>query len=361
MPDNSPIETALNLHAAGHLADAEAIYRQILQREPRDVEATHLLGMACHQTGRNDEAVWLLRRSVELAPRAAHYRSNLAGVLGKLGIAAEAAQHLREAIRLQPDLAQGHNNLGVALQTLGRLDEAAEAIVSAIRLRPDYPEALNNLGNVLQKLGPVSGAIAAYRRALALRPDYAEAWGNLAAALGESGRTDESLACYAKAVELQPGSPAAHSALLFALHNRHGNDPGLMFERHLEWARRHAEPIHAPAPPLAESPHPDRRLRVGYVSQHFCSHPVARFFQPILLHHDPANFEVLCYSDVTAPDDVTERLRRGAAVWRAVAGTSDDQLAQLVRDDRIDVLVDLDGHMAHAGSAFLGASPPPSR
>jgi predicted O-linked N-acetylglucosamine transferase (SPINDLY family) len=347
MPSPDALDAALHSHRAGRLAEAERAYRAVLRREPDHVEAIHLLGMLCHQTGRNDAALDLLRRSVERSPSTAHFRSNLAAVLGRLGRPAEAVVHLREVVRLQPRFPQGHNNLGVALESLDRLDEASAALREALRLKGDYAEAHNNLGNVLRKRGPVAEAVACYRAALALRPDYPEAHGNLAAALGELGRTEDALSHHQRVMSLRPDWPQAHSDYLFALHYLHGDDPQRMLQEHVRWAERHARPLYPPSPPDRNGSAAGRRIRVGYVSPDFRAHPVSRFFEPLLEHHDRARFEVFCYSDAVRPDAVTLRLRGlSGTTWRETVGMPDASLADLVRREGIDVLVDLTGHMA---------------
>ena len=353
------IDAALSHHRSGRLAEAEALYRQALLGRPDDAEATHLLGMLCHQTGRNDEALPLLRRSVELAPGAAHFHGNLGGVLIKLGIPAEAEAHLRQALRLAPASAEAANNLAVALEALGRLDEAEALLRDALGLRPDYVQALNNLGNVLRKAGRAPAAVEQYHGALRLQPDSADAWGNLAAALTDLARHDEALAAHRRAAELAPADALLNSRLLFDLHYSRGDDAELLHAEHAVWAARHA-PLHLCNPaPFANLPGPGRRLRVGYVSPDFRDHPVARFFEPLLDATDRGAFEVFCYSDVIEPDAVTDRLRASADAWRPVRGLSDEQLALRVRDDRVDVLVDLAGHMgAHRLLAFARRAAP---
>jgi protein O-GlcNAc transferase len=360
MPPADTLDAALEHHRAGRLAEAEVAYRHLLADEPNDPSALHLLGMLLHQTGRNTEALDLLDRSVRLAPHAAHFRSNLAGVLGRLGRTDDAVLHLREVVRLQPDFAQGHNNLGVALESLGRLDEAAEVLRRAICLRPDYPEAHNNLGNVLLKRGPLSEAVECYRIALRLRPGYAEAHGNLASALGELGRVDEALEQHRRVVELRPDWPHAGSGLLFTLHYRHGDEPQRMYEEHARWGERHARPLYPAHPQFTADRAPDRRLRVGYVSPDFRLHPVTRFFEPILEHHDRAKFDVFCYSDEANADAVTRRLRRYPGnTWRDITGSSDEEVANAVRRDSIDILVDLTGHMANHRLLAFARRPAP--
>lgn len=362
------LDDALRLLRDHRPQEAEPILRGLLVLRPDDPNTLHFLGVLCHQSGRHAEALDLLRRSVERAPVAAHFRSNLAAVLGRLGRPDEAVQHLREVVRLEPQLPQGHNNLGVALESLGRLEEAAAALHEAIRLKGDYAEAHNNLGNVLLKRGPVADAVRSYRAALALRPDYPEAHGNLAAALGELGRVDEALAHHRAGVALRPDRPQAGSDLLFMLHYLHGDDPARMSDEHTRWADRHTRALHAPLSSdrdrtesaTTPSSSAGDRLRVGYVSPDFRAHPVARFFEPILENHHRGRFDVFCYSDVARPDAVTERLRAYlGTTWRETKGMPDDALADLIRRDGVDLLIDLTGHMASNRLPLFACKPAP--
>ena len=354
------LDAALALHRDGRLSDAEALYRRALAERPDDAEALHLLGMLCHQTGRNDEALVLLPRSVALAPAAAHFHSNLGGVLARLGMPSDAEPYLRRAVRLRPDSPDAHNNLGVVLDALGRRDEADEALRTSLRLRPDHAETHNNLGNVLQKRGPLAGAVAAYRTAVALRAgDYPDAQANLASALCELGKVEEAVACFRSVVGARPQDPQAHSNLLFALHYRHGDDGDRMHREHLLWAERHSAPLRSERRPHDNDRSRHRRLRIGYVSPDFRAHPVTRFFEPVLRHRDTASFEVYCYSDTAEPDAVTQRLSGMADVWRNVRGLSDASLADHIRQDRIDILVDLAGHMAANRLPVFARKPAP--
>jgi predicted O-linked N-acetylglucosamine transferase (SPINDLY family) len=104
---------------------------------------------------------------------------------------------------------------------------------------------------------------------------------------------------------------------------------------------------------------PDRRLRIGYVSPDFRSHPVGTFLLPLLESHDHQGFEIFCYSSVRVPDAITARCRAQADVWRDALGMSDEQLAGAIRDDRIDVLVDLTMHMADNRLLVFARKPAP--
>jgi protein O-GlcNAc transferase len=350
---------AIDLQRAGRIAEAENIYRFAVSKDPSDAQAVNLLGMLIHETGRVDEGMRLLRRSIELAPNVPELLSNFGAVLGKSGQADEAIVYLTKSVQLRPRQPQTLYNLGVACEHAGRVDESERAYRAAIALTPKNAEAHNGLGNLLRKVGRLDEAIECHRRAIDLRPDYADAFASLAAACGELGRQADAVSHYRKVVELRPTSPHDHSNLLYTMHYDESIKPEELFEEHLNWGRRHAEPRARTMLTHPNDRDPDRRLRVGYVSADFRDHPVARFQEAVLEHHDHARFEVFCYSDVRRADVITERLRAHANEWREVAGLSDAGLSEMIRRDRIDILVDLAGHAAGNRLPVFARKPAP--
>ena len=278
----------------------------------------------------------------------------------------QQAGHWEEAGRLyRRILASGdhypevHYNLGVVDRRAGRLEAAAESYQRALALKPDFPEAENNLGNVLRALWRVDEAAAAFRRAVALRPGFGDAWSNLGATLKNQGRLDEAVACLERAVELQPESAALHSNLVAALHYQDGCAPAAIAREQRRWSERHAAPRRAAIPAHDHDRAPERRLRIGYVSAGFCEQCQSFFTVPLLAHHDHVRHGIFCYSDVAAPDALTVRLQAGADVWRNIAGYSDGQAARQIREDRIDILVDLTLHMANNRLPMFALKPAP--
>lgn len=348
------------LQQSGRIVQAEALYRRILSRDPSNLSALHLLGLLARDCGHIQAAAVLLRRAVEAAPGEADYRSNLGAALCELGRLGEAEAELRHALRLQPGHADAQLNLGVVLERMGREDKAAAALRRAVELRPGDAALLNHLGTVLRHLGRVEEAAESHRRALALDPNDPAALSGLAWVHGQRGQVAESIACYRRIVAAHPDNASAHSDLLYTLHYDDGQTPQTLFAEHLEWARRHAAPLAAEAArPHDNDANPERRLRVGYVSADFRRHTDALFIEPVLEHHDHERFEVFCYSDVARPDETTARIRKLADVWRVIAGAPDARVAELIRRDRIDVLVELAGHMGGNRMPLFARKPAP--
>jgi predicted O-linked N-acetylglucosamine transferase (SPINDLY family) len=214
------LQVALEHHGAGRLAEAEALYLQIVEQSPGHADALHLLGLVALQRGQVELAIDRIERALAINPPAAVYHCNLGEAYRKAGQPARAAASLQRAIELRPGLVQAHNNLGIALKDQGRPGDAVAAYERAIALQSDFAEAHNNLGIALVELGRLDEAIAASRRAIALRPGYAEAYNNLGAALWATGRNAEAIAAYRRAIEVFPGFADAHCNLGCALKDR---------------------------------------------------------------------------------------------------------------------------------------------
>jgi tetratricopeptide (TPR) repeat protein len=209
------IQQALNLavqhHTAGDLPNAEGVYQQILQADPNQQVALHLLGVIAHQVGKNDIAVDLITKAITIKSDYAEAYSNLGLVLQGLERLDEAAASYNKAIAINPYYAEAHYNLGNTLQGLGTLDEAVASYKKAIAIKPDLVEAYYNLGITLQELGQLDKAVESYNKALAIKLDYAEAYSNLGIALQELGKLDEAVASYNKAINFKPDYVEAYS------------------------------------------------------------------------------------------------------------------------------------------------------
>jgi len=321
------LTTALQHQQAGRLQAAEQIYRTILQIDPNQVDAMHLLGVIARRAGKPDEALACYRRALEL----------------------------------KPDLAEAHYNLGVTLQDQANLAEAVACYRRALELKPGFAEAHNNLGNALRDQGNLQEAVACFRRTLELEPDFAAAHSNLGVALKEQGNLDEAITCYHRALELKPDFAQVHSNLLYTLQYCPGVTPAALLEAHVEYDRRHAAPLRGAAA-RHENVRPHHGpLRLGFVSPDLGRHPVGYCLVGLMENLSHEQYETICYSDRIVKDDLTERLQSAATQWRDVIGIDDQRLAEQIRADRIDILFDLAGHTAQNRLLVFARKPAPIR
>ena len=353
------INLGIILKQAGQLDEAIAAYRQAIALRPDHVGAHSNLGIALEEKGKLDEAIAAHRQAIAHGSNNADAHYNLGCVLANKGQLDEAIVVYRRTIALRPNYAQAHNNLGVELNKKGELDEAVTAYRQAIALAPNYAEAHSNLGTSLTNRGQFDEAVAAYCQAIALRPTLAEAHVSLGTVLKERGQIDAAIAACQQAIAIRPNYPKALSNLALTMHYHPACDAQAIAEEHRRWNRQHAEPLRKLIPSFGNDRNPDRRLRIGYVSPDFRGHAVAPMALPLLVCRDRENFEVFCYAEVLIPDAMTESFRAQADQWRSTIGLSDEQVANLIRRDQIDILVDLAGHTAGNRLLVFARKPAP--
>jgi predicted O-linked N-acetylglucosamine transferase (SPINDLY family) len=256
-----------------------------------------------------------------------------------LGRGEDADGAIAHAATLPTPNPAGWNNLGNLLDDLGRPEAAIAALTRALAEVPDFSLAHNNLGTVLAGQGRFAAAAESHRQALVADPHNLAAATNLGVALLEQGRGAEAIAAFDTVCAADPSnSDAADNRLYAGIYSE--ADPLVTYGAHAAWGKQMP-----PTPALRPAdPRPSRRLRIGYMSPDFRRHSVSFFIAPILEAHDPAAVETFCYADVPHPDEVTTRLESTAHQWRDVYGLSDDAVFRRVREDQIDILVDLAGH-----------------
>ena len=367
----------------GRHEDAVAAYRKAIALKADFADAEVALGGALEDLGKPDEAAAHYRRALGIRPDYAEVHYNLGRVLGGKGQFEEAVISYRRAIKIRPDYAEAYLNLGAALKGLGRLDEAvasyrraleinpynAEACFNegtalqeleqleraeacyrrALEIKPAHIDACNNLGVILVICGQLDEAIKYFRRALAINPDNAETQMNLGYALADLGLFDAGVACTRRALQLNPDLPSAHNNLLF-IHNYLGDQPASLM---LADARRFGESVARQARPYTtwpNPPEPERCLRVGLVSGDLCNHPVGYFLVGVLealTLQAAGRMEIFGYPNRPSNDETGKRIRACCRGWHSAVGLSDAALAQRIRDDAVDILIDLSGHTVH--------------
>lgn len=350
---------ALLAHQAGRLEQAEAGYREILRLDPRHPHANNNMAILLRGARRLDDAVAYYRAAVAGAPTDPLIRSNLGCVLVDLLRNAEAAGCMGAAAALNPQYAEAYFNLGNVQRGLNRLDLAEKSYRRALRIKPGLAEAHANLGDVHKARGQLTEAAACFRAALALRPDMPEPCNNLGETLKEQGLVEEAVALFQQGVRQHPDNMLIHSNLLFALHYTPAVPPEIIARAHRYWDEKHARPLLPAQPRHANDRSPERRLRVGYVSPDFCAHSCAYFSEPLLRAHDRAAVEIYCYPSSRREDVVTRRFHGLADAWRPLVGLPDDDAAALIRQDRIDILVDLAGHTCDSRLPVFASRPAP--
>ena len=332
--------------------------QRAVEAAPQDVEALSVLGQALSRLGRAEDAVRVFQAAADHAPLLAQAQCNLCLALIRAGRASEAVAAGERATRLNPRLPEGWTNWGHALNQLPDHARAMAAFRSALALRPEDPDALAGIATAQAALGRPSAAVAALMRAVEVAPGWANGWNDLGILLQEFADPKGAREAAEQAAHLAPDNTGFQGNLLMGLQY----DPSFAEAAVAGRARQVGLALSARAPRRevpAPAPAAGRRLRIGYVSADFRSHPVGWLGAGPILAHDRGEVFVAAYANQTQRDPLTERLMAGVERWHWVHGRDDDQLAALVAADGIDILVDLSGHTAGNRMAlFAGRAAP---
>lgn len=359
-PDHAHALNNLGMVLKEQNRPAEAIdyYRKSLEIHP-ETDTYNNLALALKEDGHPDEAISVCRKTLEIYPE--NFRTYfILGVLLKgHGKPEEAVSCYQKALSIDPDHAETYSNLGDALSAQGKTDKAILCFQKALRLKPDDFKTYNNLGNALRKQGKLSMAVEAYKKTLEIEPGHATTCNNMAATVLRQGKIAEAINGYQEAVAIQPDYAIAHSNLLLAYNYQNHKDPEWLFSQHRNWAKTHALP-EGDNPVFDPGIGPvDRKIRIGYCSPDFRTHSVAYFLEAIIKAHDRSGFEIFCYSDVIRPDEVTRTFARNVDCFKNIAGIDNTAVAEQIRRDKIDILIDLAGHTAGYRIPLFSIKPAP--
>lgn len=343
------------LLAQQNAIEAESICREILKKAPGNVAALKHLGSALRMQERVQEAVDVLQQCAQLAPDDADVLCNWGAVCSDLGRNDEALKALLRASTLKPGKPEIHLNLGAILRKCGRLSESLTALNRSIELAPQRPEGYLNRGNLSLEMCRPDQALQDYQRVLEMNPRSIAALSGLSQCLPTFGQWNEALESVrlanllADAESVTPKSSSTvrlrrrmMSNLLYCASLTPGLSRSQVAEMHLDWGRELESQI---TPFTHRAGHePGKRLRIGYVSPDFRQHATMRFFMPFFESHNRSEIEVICYSEYPGSDEMTERVRRSSDGWVRTGELTDQQLADRIYADKIDILVDLAGH-----------------
>lgn len=332
------------LTAAGRDADALPHLEAAIALDASCADVLNSYGAALRDLGRGDAAADAYRRAIVASPTFALAHNNLIALLLQQGKADEAAQAADRAIAAVPDSPDLHNIRAITLRERGAVKEARAALEKALALAPDHADALRNFGMFEEEQGDLAGAKRQYRRAIESAPRVAAAYANLAGVLLRQGRVIEAIPLYRQAADLGPETPSYRSAIIGAL----GDNPHIApaeiaeecrrFDAEFAFAFKFTTPVHG------NDRTPDRRLRVGYVAPQFGRHAAPARLLTLLAGHDRAAFDAVVYTNRRGSEDGARRIESLGFRVRDIAASTDDAVAEMVRADEIDVLIDLAGH-----------------
>ncbi|UQV44382.1 tetratricopeptide repeat protein [Janthinobacterium lividum] len=367
---------------------------RVLRLQPDDAQACGQLAIAYGAAEERDNALKYFQQAIDLAPGKAANHRQLADYYSTIKRYPLAVEAYRRTLELDSGDSETHNHLGVALQELEQYEAATASYERALELEPKNISALCNLGSTRQAQKQLEHAkqtylaalaidpaferahfalgncyvlmnepllaLECYHKTLEINPDYRDAYVNISATFSNIGRIEEAIETCRKGLAVCPLWETLFSNYLFLLSHSTEIDPQALFAEHQRFSDTFETHIAKGRAGHNNTRDPLRTLKVGFVSGDLHNHPVPHFLIPILENiADGARLSLYAYHNNPQNDDITERLREVIPHWRQVEHLSDPDLGQLIRDDGIDILIDLSGHTGKNRLLMFAAKPAP--
>ncbi|XP_039041109.1 probable UDP-N-acetylglucosamine--peptide N-acetylglucosaminyltransferase SEC isoform X2 [Hibiscus syriacus] len=377
-------------------------YKRAIAFDSGFLEAYNNLGNALKEAGRVDEAMQCYRQCLALQPNHPQALTNLGNIYMEWNMLSAAASCYKATLSVTAGLSAPFNNLAIIYKQQGNLADAISCYTEVLRIDPTAADAIVNRGNTYKESGRVNEAIQDYIRAINIRPAMAEAHANLASAYKDSGHVEAAIKSYKQALVLRPDFPEATCNLLHTLQcvcewedreNKFIEVEGILRRQIKTSAIPSVQPFHAIAYPIDPmlaldisrkyaahcsviasryslspfnypAPFPGEsgngRLRVGYVSSDFGNHPLSHLMGSVFGMHNRENVEVFCYA--LSPNDRTEwrlRIQSEAEHFIDVSSMSSDMIAKMINEDKIQILVNLNGYTKGARNEIFAMQPAP--
>ncbi|MBS0556598.1 MAG: tetratricopeptide repeat protein [Proteobacteria bacterium] len=339
----------------GEFETAREIYQRAVALSPDSARAHLNLGNALSALGNAGAALDCYRHAIELQANLLPAHLNVGALMLRTGDLAAAEAAYRRALEVDRGSAPAWTGLGCALDS--HSDEAGDAFFKALEFSPGHAGTVSRLAQWLRARGRARDALTHVRGALVMNPHdvvLLRTQGEILASVGEYA---DACAAYRHVLETAPQDWNAWSNLLWALNFLPCMDAQQILAEH----RRYGEAIDRSLQTAQDAParRERRRLKIGYVSADFRRHSVSCFIEPLLRHHDREVFEVHCFYNFAGGDEVTQRLFDLTEHWHDIAGMDDVEVAQRIRNNGIDILVDLAGHTAHNRLGVFARKPAP--
>lgn len=338
---------------------AETHAKIAIDSAPDRISLLLTLAQAIRYMNRFEEAEELYRSALHIHPHDASLLVELGSLLREQHLFEAAEKHYESALKIAPKSKKVLRGAAAYFQSIRNFDRSAELYQLYLELNPDDAGMLNNLAIVYRELNKFEEAEQYYLECAERDAQPAYVFNNLGILAMEMAKPKESIEYYRKSLEYNPNYTNAHSNMLFYMNYLDDMTPAELFEEHKSWASWQTDPLLPGADVFPNSPDTDRPIRVGYVSADLYGHAVSYFIESALKHHDTTKFEIYCYAHVSTPDGMTKRLQSYANHWRFITKMKDEEVAEHIREDKIDILVDLGGHTAGNRLQLFALKPAP--
>jgi predicted O-linked N-acetylglucosamine transferase (SPINDLY family) len=331
---------AITFYNLGRYEEAIKTSKEALKIDKNFVQAYGSLADSLKATNKYQDAILYLKQAIKLDPNKVETHTSLADLFHKIGKLDDALYTYENAIKLNSNYYPAYLNKAIVLNDMGRFFDAMDVYNQVIKIKPDLAISYFNLANVQKKLNNVEDAVTNYQKALEFNPNLTDAHYNLANTFANIGQLKKADQSYDKALKINPKNPKIWSNKLLNLNYNENFSSEYIFNQHRLFDKQFSF-LNKNKNNIKNK---NDRLRVGYVSSDFRKHSVAYFIKALLKNHNRRLIETFCYYNNYIIDETTELLKTYCENWRSIFEMDDQDVYKKIKDDRIDILVDLSGH-----------------
>lgn len=333
--------------------------QRLLKMMPTHAYVWKALAVACMQQGKNQQAEQALYQCTKLAPQDVENLNNLGVLLQNRHAWSAAEQVLRQACQLAPLSKDILFNLATTLMHQHKSCDALLLFQKALSLAPSDADVLCNMGCTLDNLGRTEEAIFHLKQAIALNPSHASSYATLGNITRKMSDISSAIAFSEKALRLDKNMLSAYSTLFFSLLHDHQRSAAAIFATHAQFGDRLEATREYACYQHTVAAHEKDKLRIGFVSGDMREHALSRFIKPILSGLCRDHFEVFAYSNHPVEDAVSDQIKCTVTQWRNIFELTDVACAKKIKEDNVDILIDLSGHTDYDRLAVFMYKPAP--
>jgi len=353
-------QKALDTHHSGNTVEAIKYAKFALKQDPSRDRTLYILGILYKHQEDNEKAADYFEQAIAINNQNLLYFYNLGIVFKDMGNYEKGLENQRLALALSSNNIPSLNEVGLLYINLKQLNKAESPLIKAHSLDPQDVATCINLSRLYILKNQIRDSIDFANKAITIDPHRPEALSNIATALLIGNFHDEGIDYLRLSLINNPSDPSyTHQSLLMNMLYPDSYTPEEIFEEHKTWANTHLIQRKASEMHSKQGINKNKTLKIGLVSSDLKDHSIAYFLSPLLENINQNDFEIFCYSAVIAPDQITDRFKTLSTQWCDISTKSNENVTEQIKQDNIDILIDLSGHTLGSNLNIFANKPAP--
>lgn len=349
---------SVNYYNLGQFGEAEKHGKEAVARKDDFLKAWLNLGSVYRAQAKLDKALKCYEKANQIDPTNAGVAFRIGEIYRDQGDLEQAMKLFDITLKIEENHIRAMLEKADIYKKKGNLEEAIQNLEQAEEIHGDQTSIGVSKAEIYKSRGKYDDAIVLYEELLKKHPDSGALRVNYALCLQEVSRFDQSEKNYRRAIQDMKDPRNAISNYLMGLHYNPRNSKEYIYNEHVRLGKAFTSQ-NGEGRPVPDDVNPDKRLKVGFVSGGFRRHPVGWMIAGALEQLPDKDFDLYCYTTNNKFDFVTRRIHQNIDTWRSVVGYSSDVIENIIREDELDILVDLSGHSADNCLEVMANEPAP--